>query len=239
MKNIEIAIINPSSIEDAERMMVTAAKLTQRSHNIGDLGDFTKLYRSDFTTLTVERLAGLPHPTLQKLGIVNIVVIGLSRRALAQITRHQNEVKFVAGSLQYSDHSESVSYVIPPGVEEFREDIERAYEVAGAKYKKLIAAGVDRDLAGYVLPQGFRTSLLISATPYQIKHMISQRTCRRNTEEVRYIMLHIWKTLTEYFPELFENSGPFCTRGVCQEGSMSCKKPMTSNIEELIEEIRL
>ena len=33
--------------------------------------------------------------------------------------------------------------------------------------------GIDHDSAGYVTPQGLRNVLIISATPYQWKHMIS------------------------------------------------------------------
>ena len=55
----------------------------------------------------------LPHTTIQKFGIINIVVVGASRRFLAQITRHQNEVKYMSGSLQYSDYSEVEDFVIP------------------------------------------------------------------------------------------------------------------------------
>ena len=66
--------------------------------------------------------------------------------------------------------------------------------------------------AGYATPQGLRNVLIISATPYQWKHMIGQRTCRRNTDEMRIVMLKIWKELYELSPMLFvpELTGPFC-----------------------------
>ena len=84
MKKIEVKILNPESIEQAEKLMVCAARLTQRGH-----------------------------PTIQKFGIINVVVVGASRRFLAQITRHQNEVKYMSASLQYSDYSGVEDFVIP------------------------------------------------------------------------------------------------------------------------------
>ena len=83
-------------------------------------------------------------------------------------------------------------------------------------------------IKGYATPQGLRNVLIISATPYQWKHMIGQRTCRRNTDEMRIVMLKIWKELFELSPMLFvpELTGPFCQRGKCAEGKMTCGKPL-------------
>ena len=64
-------------------------------------------------------------------------------------------------------------------------------------------------------------NLLISATPYQWKHMIRQRTCRRNTKETRYVMLKIWEQLPEQTRELFSDCGPFCMNGGCEKGKMT------------------
>ena len=60
--------------------------------------------------------------------------------------------------------------------------------------------------------------------PYQWKHMIRQRICRRNTKETRYVMLKIWEQLLEQNRELFSDCGPFCMNGGCEEGKMTCGK---------------
>ena len=39
------------------------------------------------------------------------------------------------------------------------------------KYKLLVEYGVDNDSAGSLVPQGLRNVLIISATPYQWKHL--------------------------------------------------------------------
>ena len=89
--------------------------------------------------------------------------------------------------------------------------------------------GIDHDSAGYATPQGLRNVLIISATPYQWKHMIGQRTCRRNTDETRIVMLHIWQRLYKLSPILFapDLTGPFCQRGSCMEKQMSCRNPIS------------
>ena len=95
-------------------------------------------------------------------------------------------------------------------------------------YDRLCNAGISHDAAGYATPQGLRNVLIISATPYQWKHMIGQRCCRRNTDEMRIVMLMIWQDLYKLSPALFtpEQTGPFCQKGKCLEGKMSCGHPI-------------
>lgn len=70
--------------------------------------------------------------------------------------------------------------------------------------------------------------LIISATPFEWKHIIGQRSCRRNTDEMRIVILNIWQDLYNLSPTLFlpEQTGPFCQRSKCLEGKMSCGIPI-------------
>ena len=230
MDRIEIKVLNPEVIADAEKMMVCAARLTQRGHSIKSMSDFMALYEKDYKPETVEAMTKLPHPTIQKFGAINVVIVGASRRFLAQITRHQNEVKFMSASLQYSDYSnnaEAADFVVPYNL--LNEPTQAAYlsqcKASMQKYKLLIEYGLDNDSAGYLAPQSLRNILIISATPYQWKHMINQRVCRRNTLETRYVMLKIWEALYELSPAMF-SCGPFCMSGPCREGKMTCGAPL-------------
>lgn len=189
MKSIEVAVLNPEVIPSAEKMMVCAARLTQRGHKIKSLDDFMALYNKSYTEDTVTTMTKLPHPTIQKFGAINVVIIGASRRFLAQITRHQNEVKFMSASLQYSDYSDDAAFAVPYEVMERGE--EETYltscKLNMANYAEAVRQGLDNDAAGYMAPQGLRNVLIISATPYQWKHIIGQRICRRNTLETRLV----------------------------------------------------
>ena len=239
MNKIEVKVLNPSAIIEAEDMMVTAARLTQRGEKIKNMTDFMKLRESTYKPETVKTMAELPHPTIQKFSVINIAVVGASRRFLAQVTRHQNEVKFMSASLAYSDYSDSVGpndFVIPYEVMT-RPIIQLPLFLATCQasmdaYEKAISLGLDHDSAGYMAPQSLRNVLIISATPYQFKHMISQRTCRRNTDEMRYVMLRIWEELFKLSPEMFspKTTGPFCVKHHCEEGKMSCGKPFSADV---------
>lgn len=188
------------------------------------------LYNKSYTEDTVTTMTKLPHPTIQKFGAINVVIIGASRRFLAQITRHQNEVKFMSASLQYSDYSDDAAFAVPYEVMERGE--EETYltscKLNMANYAEAVRQGLDNDAAGYMAPQGLRNVLIISATPYQWKHIIGQRICRRNTLETRLVLLKVWDELYKLNPRLFSRAttGPFCMRGACKEGKMGCQNPM-------------
>lgn len=230
MKSIEVKILNPEVITESEKMMVFGARLTQRGHNIHNMDDLMDLYNKDYQKSTARAIANLPHPTIQKLGKINIAIVGASRRFLAQITRHQNEIKFVSASLQYSDYSGNAEFCVPYEITEQGPYAVNYYLRTCAdqmeEYEHAIATGTPHDAAGYMAPQGLRNILIMSATPYQFKHMIGQRTCRRNTLETRYVMLKIWEELYKLSPEMFGKSGPFCMNGPCKEGKMCCGKPI-------------
>jgi len=236
MKNIEVFILNPDSVRESEKMLALTARLTQKGHKIHNIDDLVSLYNKPYNSALIESLCALPHPTIQKFGVINIAVVGASRRFLAQITRHQNEVKFMSASLQYSDYSDSeVSFAVPYnllGNHKGKAEYLKTCTTCFNSYCACIENGVDNDSAGYLMPQGLRNALIISATPYQWKHIISQRVCRRNTDEMRIVMLKIWERLISLSQPLFsaEITGPFCMKGDCKEGKMSCRKPIAESL---------
>lgn len=171
------------------------------------MADLMDLYHQSYSKKTVENIAGLPHPTVQKFMVITVAVVGASRRFLTQITRHQNEVKYMSASLQYSNYSGHAAFTIPYEIMKAEKNIQKLYKESCQSdidnYEKLCKAGIGHDAAGYATPQELRNVLIISATPYQWKHMIGQRTCRRNTDETRIVMLYVWKKLYSLSPILF------------------------------------
>ena len=213
MNRIETKILNCSAVSETEKTMVFAARLTQRGHLIHNMGQ-------------------IPHPTIQKFAVITVAIVGASRRFLSQITRHQNEVKFMSASLQYSNYSGQADFVKPYEILAAPSAVQKLYETSFLSdinyYGQLCKTGIGHDSAGYLTPQALRNVMLISATPYQWKHMIGQRSCRRNTDEMRIVILKIWKDLYDLSPTLFlpELTGPFCQRGKCLEGKMGCGHPI-------------
>lgn len=198
------------------------------------MADLYGLLTQEYKPSTVKNMCALPHPTIQKFGVIHIAVVGASRRFLAQITRHQNEVKFMSASLQYSDYSDEADFCIPYEIMEVGKEAEylRYCRTAMEGYKTF-SEEAGNDPAGYAAPQGLRNILIISATPFQLKHMISQRVCHRNTTETKYVMLKIWEALYELSPEMFNIrvTGAGCQKvGGCQEGKMCCGKSYSKHV---------
>lgn len=233
MDKIEVKIMNPEALQSAEDMMVFAARLTQRGHSITNMNELMKLYHQSHTQSTVRNMTALPHPTIQKFGLINIAIVGASRRFLAQITRHQNEVKFMSGSLQYSDYSERAQFVVPYEVMQYDHDHPELEGWAKQQYINSCLQSLDdyrkavpligHDAAGYMMPQGMRNILIMSVGPYELKHIIQQRCCNRNTMETQYVMLRIWELLSDL--QMFSNIVIPCQVGGCPEGHMGCRNP--------------
>ncbi len=226
-------------MKEAEKNMVFAARLTQRGHKITTMDDLMELYEKPFKDDTVHAIGSLPHPTVWKFAVITVAVVGASRRFLAQITRHQNEVKFMSASLQYSNYAGQADFAIPYEVmtaaAPIRELYIRSCQSNMDCYEQLCSAGIGHDAAGYTAPQSLRNVLLISATPYQWKHMIGQRVCRRNTDETRIVLLKIWQELLEPCPALFAPrlAGAFCQKGKCLEGNMCCGRKLKAGMMPL------
>lgn len=147
--------------------MVFAARLTQQGHKIASMDDLMELYEKSFSVQTVAAM-GRFHPTIQKFAVITVAIVGASRRFLAQITRHQNEVKFMSASLQYSNYTGQADFAVPysimtaPAV--VRELYLKSCHESMKCYEALCTAGSGHDAAGYATPQGLRNVLLISAT---------------------------------------------------------------------------
>lgn len=228
--------MNCQAVAEAEKNMVFAARLTQRGHQIATMDDLMALYEKSFSENTVAAISGLPHPTVQKFAVITVAVVGASRRFLSQITRHQNEVKFMSASLQYSNYTGQADFAVPYEVLAAPAAVRELYLKSCHEdmdcYEKLCAEGIGHDAAGYATPQGLRNVLMISATPYQWKHIIGQRVCRRNTDETRIVLLEIWKELYALSPALFSPSqtGPFCQMDKCLEGKMTCGQKLVATM---------
>ena len=228
--------MNCQAVAEAEKNMVFAARLTQRGHKINTMEDLTALYEKSFSNDTVTAISKLPHPTVQKFAVITVAIVGASRRFQAQITRHQNDVKFMSASLQYSNNAGQADFAVPYEILTAPKAIQEMYLESCKSdmdcYEELCAAGIGHDAAGYATPQGLRNVLIISATPYQWKHIIGQRVCRRNTDETRIVLLKIWQELFSLSPVLFapDLTGPFCQRDQCLEGKMSCKRKIAGSM---------
>jgi len=154
-------------VKESEKNMVFAARLTQRGHKISTMEGLLALYEQSFSDDTLSAISSLPHPSVQKFSVITVAIVGASRRFLAQITRHQNEVKFMSAPLQYSNYAGQAGFSIPYEVLAADQPIRELYLKSCQSdmdcYEQLCHAGLGHDAAGYATPQGLRNVLIISA----------------------------------------------------------------------------
>lgn len=233
MNRIEVKVLNPEAIWTAEQQMIFGCRLTQRGHQIKNMDDLVALYDKSYTQATVDNIMKLPHTTPKRFGMIAVAVVGASRRFLAQITRHQDDVHFMSASLQYSNYANEADFCVPYEVMEkgMIDQYLAAERAAMEAYKAANEQGLDNDACGYMAPQGLRNILIINATPFEWMHMISQRVCRRNTSETRYVMCLIWEALWPYSHMFHESCLPDCGQACgCREGAkFSCKHKFVDN----------
>lgn len=252
MDKIEVKVWRPETYKSRD-LMVGAARLTQRAEKISNMQDLEDLLDMSVRSETVRNMTLLPHNNIRCFGTITLLIVGASRRFLAQVTRRRIGVTFCSGSLQYSDWGDEHDFCIP--YEILKKDYER-YGFADLEdgyysrnfcrtcedtmfdYKKMTDdIGLDHDTAGYVAPQALRNVLIIDASPQAWIEMIRQRICKRNTDETRYVLLKCWEALYALDPIMFSPNTclPKCATELhCPEGNMFCRDPYSLEKEETV-----
>ena len=160
---------------------------------------------------------------------------GLSRAAMAQLTRHRL-ASFDVESQRYVK-MEDVRMVMPDSIAQSAFLLESEQCLTGSMelYKKMIAAGIPAEDARYVTPQAVVTNLLLTMNARELRHFFRLRCCNRAQWEIRGAadaMLAICKRVA---PELFHEAGPACVGGNCME-ACPCGHPRSEKEWDILPE---
>lgn len=147
-----------------------------------------------------------------------------SRACLNQLVRHRI-ASYSQQSQRYVEASE-VEFIAPPTVQA-NQEAAAAYQeaLAGARqaYTRLIALGVPKEDARYVLPVGANSRLVATYNARSLHNLFSLRCCERAQWEIRDLCREMLRLVREVAPRLFPRAGPPCeTQGICREGELSC-----------------
>lgn len=221
MNKIEVAILD----HNLNGMPKFLARLTQRGHLINSMADVKTLYDSAIETPPSDYLLRLPHTTIKRMNYLTVAITGLSTKCVSQIRTHAKRLTFVSTSTQYSSYEgRDDNFVTPSGMNE-DERMKEAYNKVEEIYTYLINSGVDKDKAGYLLPQGLRKALIISGNLDDWQYVMSLRLCHRNTLETQHVMRLIYDEIQKVCGhEYVAGMLPACVYGPCREGKFSCGK---------------
>ena len=144
---------------------------------------------------------------------------GLSRAALAQLTRH----RLASFDVESQRHVklEDVRMVMPDSIarSEFLLEAEDLFNRSMELYKKMVQAGIELEDARYVTPQAVVTNLIVTMNCRQLRHFFRLRCCNRAQWEIRGVADAMLAICKKVVPELFYGAGPSCVSCGCMEAA--------------------
>ena len=157
------------------------------------------------------------HTSVLEHAVFTFMVEGLSRAALAQLTRHRL-ASFDVQSQRYVK-LDNPELVIPETIRNSRyaAEVESTMRYVMNLYQRLVDDGVPCEDARYVTPQAVPTTLIMTMNARELLHFFSLRTCNRAQWEIRELADRMLKLCLNSSPEIFRHAGPGCVTGCCPE----------------------
>ncbi len=142
---------------------------------------------------------------------------GLSRAALAQLTRHRL-ASFNVQSQRYVKLN-NPEMIIPESIQQSQFATEAGLMLKRNMnlYQRMIEAGIPAEDARYIAPQAVTTELIMTMNARELLHFFSLRCCNRAQWEIRNLADEMLKLCKKASPILFEKAGPGCVTGICPE----------------------
>jgi thymidylate synthase (FAD) len=127
-----------------------------------------------------------------------------SRVTTHQLVRHR-AVSYDQESQRFSAATRE-GVVTPPSIQS-NEGAYRAYDDAlkavYSTYEKIVAAGVPKEDARYILPSAIKTKLVMTLSARSLMHLVWQRTALQAQWEIRELATIMHKLAQEATPELW------------------------------------
>lgn len=203
--NVELISYTPQ----AEELCGAAAAVCTNSRNPGK---------------SLEHALGSMHTSILEHAVFTFEVEGLSRAAMAQLTRHRL-ASFDVQSQRYVRLSEETQLVIPESIQnsDFGLRVRAVMEVVMDLYQQMVDDGIPCEDARYITPQAVPTVLIMTMNARELLHFFSLRCCNRAQWEIREMADEMLKLCRDAAPGIFDKAGPGCVTGTCPE-----KKPCGS-----------
>lgn len=236
-----------SSTIDAVDVVAIGAKRCYSGKTNQELIDEIKNMPPDKKDAFIARTVERGHTSVLEHANFTFTIEGMSRVALAQLTRHRH-ASFGVMSQRYTETATAtevqgddevfdsftkyhISYVIPDSIlkkTEAQHKYESLFTYAAKVYKELEALGIPAEDARYVIPAGVETRLTITANARELMHFFALRCCSRAQTEMRHIANAMLRECKKHYPTLFAKAGASCVQlGYCPEGKGCCGRAKT------------
>lgn len=190
---VELLAITP----DAERLIEAAGRTCY------DTGDRAGAETAEpFIQMLIRR----GHTSVLEHASATFRLRGVSRALTHQLVRHRL-ASYSQRSQRYVSEK-GFAYVTPPAIatrEAAREVFKEAVESARVAYEKLIALGIHREDARFLLPNATATEIVITANFREWRHILELRGHPSAQWEIRELAVRVGKTLKAAAPATFRD----------------------------------
>lgn len=161
--------------------------------------------KTDYNPKRVERCLRNGHTSVAEHVSASFRIEGISRSCLAQLSRHRM-ASFSVMSQRYCEIEGDDWYVIPPSVIEAGEEVGFMAEAekAAKAYRRLLAKGVKKEDARFLLPEATKTSLIMTINVRSLMNFLSLRLDKSAQWEIRELANAMVQALKEIGGEWFE-----------------------------------
>lgn len=228
---MSVAVNLIAGTPDAAKVVAAAAKLCYSASGAANILDGLT---EEKTTSFLKMLREAGHLSPFEHASFTFAVEGLSRVCTHQLVRHRL-ASYSQQSQRYVGMKE-IACVVPPQVAANAEALklyEAQTESAWKCYRDMVALGVDKEDARFILPHGAETKIVITMNARELHHFFSIRLCKRAQWEIRELARQMLLAVREASSEIFDFAGPSCVMpGKCNEAH-PCGMPYKS-MEELL-----
>ena len=179
-------------------MQVTAIRATEQPmHAISEEAGMC-YGKTDYNQKRVERCLRNGHTSVAEHVSVSFRIEGISRSCLAQLTRHRI-ASYSVMSQRYCEVGGDDWYVTPPLVIEAGEEVGFCAEVekAAKAYHRLLAKGVKKEDARFLLPEATKTSLIMTINVRSLMNFLKLRLDKSAQWEIRELAEKIEQALMD------------------------------------------
>ena len=197
-------------------MNVLLLRMTEAPAELCGLAAATCTKSSDYEK-SFNHAMSAGHTSILEHAVFTFKIEGISRAALAQLTRHRI-ASFDVESQRYVK-LEDMNYILPDSIKnsKLRKQASELIENAMSLYNSLIEVGIPAEDARFVTPQAMTTNLVMTMNARELLHFFSLRTCNRAQWEIRDLADRMLKICCCVAPAIFESAGPGCVTGKCTE----------------------
>lgn len=190
---VELLTITP----DAERLIEAAGRTCY------DTGDRAG---AETTRPFIRMLIRRGHTSVLEHAAATFRIRGVSRALTHQLVRHRL-ASYSQRSQRYVSEK-GFAYVTPPAVaanEAARPVFDEAVEQARAAYERLVALGIHREDARFLLPNAAATEIVITANFREWRHILELRGHPSAQWEIRELAVRLAAVLKDQAPATFDD----------------------------------